>query len=111
MRSVPANAADSAMPMPFAKSIATWTGRARCANSRTCAAYCADTSTCVTVPLTAASAPRSPVSTIRSMSLMPVAPEIGTALARQSLQPFHSFVLWDAVIITLPSALSEALAK
>ena len=45
------------------------------------------------------------------MSLMPVAPEIGTAFARQSLQPFHSFVLWLAVIITLPSALSEALAK
>ena len=47
---------------------------------------------------------RSISATIFSMSLMPVAPEIGTAFALQSLQPFHSFVLWEAVIITLPSA-------
>jgi len=37
---------------------------------------------------------------------MPVAPEIGTAFALQSLQPFHSFVLCEAVIITEPSAFS-----
>ncbi len=49
--------------------------------------------------------------TIRSMSLMPFAPEIGTAFARQSLQPFHSFVLWEAVIITLPSGWSVPFAK
>ena len=49
--------------------------------------------------------------TILSMSLIPVAPEIGTAFALQSLQPFHSFVLWDAVIITEPSAPSFAFAK
>ena len=49
--------------------------------------------------------------TIRSMSLMPFAPEIGTAFARQSLQPFHSFVLCEAVIITLPSGRSVPFAK
>ena len=54
---------------------------------------------------------RSIASTILSMSLIPVAPEIGTAFARQSLQPFHSFVLWEAVIITLPSALKKVFAK
>ena len=42
--------------------------------------------------------------TIRSMSAMPVAPLIGTALARHSLKPFHSAVLCEAVMITLPSA-------
>ena len=46
-----------------------------------------------------------------SMSLMPVAPEIGTAFALQSLQPFHSFVLCEAVIMTDPSAPSFAFAK
>ena len=48
--------------------------------------------------------------TMRSMSAMPVAPEIGTALARQSLRPLYCFGLCEAVIITLASQPSFALA-
>ena len=43
--------------------------------------------------------------------MIPVAPEMGTAFATQSLKPFHSPGLWLAVIITLPSAFNVPLAK
>ena len=105
------NAAASAMPMPFAKSSARWSGRFRCAKVFTCSAYCAETSTFVTSPTPAGGSFRLMPSKIFSMSLMPVAPEIGTAFALQSLQPFHSFVLCEAVIITEPSAFKVAFAK
>ena len=99
------------MPMPLAKSIATVSGRARWANSRTCAAYALETSAFSTEPQPDGGSWASISPTMRSMSFRPVAPEIGTAAARQSLQPFHSLVLCEAVIIAEPSAPSEALAK
>ena len=62
-------------------------------------------------PTPAAGSPVVMPATRRSMSLIPVAPDMGTAFALHSLQPFHSFVLCEAVIITEPSALSFAFAK
>ena len=82
-----------------------------CWKVATCAAYSFEMSACVISPTPRGGSLRSIASTILSMSLIPVAPEIGTAFARQSLQPFHSFVLWEAVIITLPSALKKVFAK
>ena len=82
-----------------------------CWNVATWAAYSFETSIFVISPMPRGGSLRSISATMRSMSLMPVAPEIGTAPARQSLQPFHSLVLCEAVIITLPSALRREFAK
>ena len=64
----------------------------------------------VTAPGVAAGGSKALSVTMRSMSAMPVSPEMGTACARQSLKPFHSAGLCEAVIITEPSAPSEPLA-
>ena len=64
----------------------------------------------VTVPGFAAGASKAFSVTMRSMSAMPVAPEIGTACARHSLKPFHSAGLCEAVIMIEPSAPSEPFA-
>ena len=47
---------------------------------------------------------------MRSMSAIPVAPEMGIAFSRQSFSPLYCFGLCDAVIMTLASQPSFELA-
>ena len=52
-----------------------------------------------------------PKKIVVARDIRPHSEPLFAAFARQSLQPFHSFVLWEAVIITLPSGWSVPFAK